>query len=72
MRVGVFALVVGDVVRLVESSGGEGCLAGEAFEAVAVGGAMVGTAVGAWIAVGSYGGLRGRCSGSDFVLVWRW
>ena len=72
--VGVFTFVVGDVVRLAKGSGGEGCLAGEAFEAVTVGGAMVGATVSTGVAVGGYGGWRSLmvwgCGGSDVVLLW--
>ena len=47
----VVTSVVGEVVGLAEGCCGEGCLAGVAFEAVAVHGLVVGAAVGARVSL---------------------
>ena len=55
----------GHVVRLAKSGGWEGCLAREAFEAVAIGGAVVSGAVGARVWKRGSGGLSSRGGSAD-------
>ena len=64
---GQVAFVCGHVVGLTECGGGECCLAGKTFGAVAFHGAVIATSVGAGVWLSGVVGLAGRSCGADVL-----